>query len=315
MNTLTIIEPQMPVETMHEFFMENGYIVLAGRAEREAAEALKELAPHIEASPFGHDEFLGKRTKRVGGILAKSLTARNLALHPAVTDLCEMTFLPYSPNLQLNFSGIMHLAPGADAQSLHRDGAIYPVRHPCPPMVIATMWALTPFTEENGGTRIVPGSHLWEHDRVPQADEVMAVEMSAGSVLLYTGGVWHGGGSNRSASVRTGLALQYSWSWLRQEENQYLANPPGIAEQYDERLRRLIGYDFGGPYLGFVNGDDPHRVFETGHAGPPRRSRPEIDERCLTLEPLRLGDVEAAANPDVQGEAAESFTGPHISTH
>ena len=312
MNTLRIVGPQMPVETMHEFFMENGYIVLAGAAERQAAEAREEFAPHIEAAPFGHDDFLGKRTKRIGGVLAKSPTARNLVLHPVVMNLCELTLLPYSPNLQLNFSGIMHLEPGADAQSLHRDGALYPVRNPCPPMLIATMWALTPFTEENGGTRIAPGSHLWEHDRVPRADEVMAAEMPAGSVLLYTGGVWHGGGKNRSTSARTGLALQYSWSWLRQEENQYLANPPDIAKQYDERLRRLIGYDFGGPYLGFVNGDDPHRVFDTGYSGPPRRSRPEIDEHCLSLEPLRLGEVKAVASPEAQGETVESFTGPHI---
>ncbi len=312
MNTLATFEHGTPVGTVHEFLMEHGYAVLTATAGGRTREALAELAPHIDAAAFGHDDFLGRRTKRVGGVLAKSPAARHLALDDVVMELCRRTFLPFSPNWQLNFSGIMHLEPGAEAQRLHRDGSLYPVRHPCPPMVIAAMWALTPFREDNGGTRIAPGSHLWDHGRLPRDNEVVSVSMPAGALLLYTGGLWHGGGRNRSRSARTGLALQYSWSWLRQEENQYLANPPDVARHYDERLRRLIGYDFGGPYLGFVDGDDPHRVFEPGHAGPPRRSRPEIDERCLAIEPLRLGETRAVAAPGGAGEAVEGFTGPHI---
>ena len=126
-------------------------------------------------------------------------------------------------------------------------------------MIMPAMWALTDFTAENGGTQIVPGSHVWEHERAPFADEVVNAEMPAGSVLFYLGGTWHGGGDNKSNTMRTGMALQYSLSWLRQEENQYLANPPEVAKDYPERLRRLIGYDFGGPYLGFHNGDDHDR--------------------------------------------------------
>ena len=313
MNDIDVVYPDTPADTMHALFMEKGCIVILDAAVGTTERALEEVSPHIEAAPFGHDAFLGRRTKRVGAVLARSQGARDLALHPAVTDLCERTFLPSSPNWQLNFTGIMHLEPGAEAQDLHRDGSIYPVRHPCPPMVIATMWALTPFTEENGGTRVVPGSHFWKHDRAPRADEVRSVEMPPGSVLLYTGGVWHGGGANRSASVRTGLAIQYSWSWLRQEENQYLANPPDIAKHYDERLRRLIGYDFGGPYLGFHDGDDPHRVFEPGHPGPRQRSRPEIDRRSRAIEPLALGDIQAVASPEPDGPEEGSFAGPHYS--
>ncbi len=275
--------------------------------------ALGELAPRIAAAPLGHDEFLGPRTRRLGGILALSAAARDLALAPVVMDLIERMFTPYTPNWQLNFSGIMHLEPGAEAQGLHRDGSIYPVRHPTPPMLIATMWALTDFTAKNGGTRVVPGSHRWDHDRLARTDDMVPVEMPAGSVLLYAGGVWHGGGANRSSGVRTGLALQYSWSWLRQEENQYLANPPEVARTYDERLARLIGYDFGGPYLGFVNGGDPHRLLKPPGDDLPQRSREELDLRSRAIEPVRLGNVEPTATPVAQGDVARGFTGPHLS--
>ncbi len=167
-------------------------------------------------------------------------------------------------------------------------------------MVIFTMWALADFTAANGGTGVVPDGHRWDHDRLARIEEVIPVEMPAGSVLLYMDGAWHGGGANRSGVVRAGLALRYGWSWLRQEENQYLANPPDIARTYDEGLARLIGYDFGGLCLGFVNGDDPLRLLEPQRCDLPQRSRREID--------LRSHAIEAVAGPATEGEVAKGST-------
>ncbi len=296
-----------PPETLHAALMENGYLIIEELAVDEVAQTSSEMAPHIEAAPLGYNEFLGPRTKRVGSVLARSKGAQQLAIHPLVLALCERTLLPYAANFQLNFSGIMHLETGAAGQNLHRDGLLYPVRQPCPPMVMPTMWALSDFSEENGGTQIVPGSHRWDHDRQPFADEVFNTVMPVGSVLVYLGGTWHGGGENRSNTVRTGLALQYSLSWLRQEENQYLANPPEIAKDYPERLRRLIGYDYGGPYLGFYNGDDPHRVFESGYDGPAMRSRGEIDARYNAIDLMRFGDVKPVPTPEREGERVKTL--------
>ena len=192
----------------------------------------------------------------------------------------------------------MHLAPGAGAQPLHRDGAIYPLAHPHPPTIMPTMWALSDFHAGNGATRVVPGSHRWEQERTPYEDEIIAADMPAGSVLIYTCGVLHGGGDNRSDDVRTGLALQYALGWLRQEENQYLVNRPGIAREYPERLQRLIGYDYGGPYLGFAHCDDPHRVLEDSREGPPTTLEPGggpcgAENRVAAL---RRGGVRGDAN-------------------
>jgi len=309
MSDLNIHAPDTPHDRLHASLMEHGYIIIEELAVEEAARTREEIAPHIEAAPFGHNDFLGRSTKRVGSVLRRSPAARELVIHPVVMALCEATLLPYAANFQLNFSGIMHLEPGARAQDLHRDGLLYPVRHPCPPMIMPAMWALSDFTQENGGTMVAPGSHLWEHERQPYPDEVMNAVMPAGSVLVYTGGVYHGGGENRSNTVRTGLALQYSLSWLRQEENQYLANPPEVAKDYPERLRRLIGYDYGGPYLGFYDGDDPHRVFEPEYTGEAMRSRTEIDERFAAIEFLPYGDIEPVATPVRDGEAVRSNTG------
>lgn len=308
MPTLNLHAPDTPADQLHASLMEQGYLIIEELAVDQAAKVSAELAGDIEAAPFGHDAFLGPRTKRLGRVLARSPAARELAIHPTVMALCDATLLPNACNYQLNFTGVMHLEPGAKAQDLHRDGLIYPFRQPCPPMIMPAMWALSEFTAENGGTQIAPGSHVWEHDRAPFPDEVVNAAMPAGSVLLYLGGTWHGGGDNHSNTVRTGLALQYSLSWLRQEENQYLANPPEVARDYPERLRRLIGYDFGGPYLGFHNGDDPHRVFEPDYDGPPMRSRPELDARSTNNTLLRVGDVEAVPTPDRKGERVAALS-------
>ncbi|MDA0221622.1 MAG: phytanoyl-CoA dioxygenase family protein [Proteobacteria bacterium] len=196
-----------------------------------------------------------------------------------------------------------------DAEQLARVKAeLDPFLHPSPPTLMPAMWAISDFTAENGGTQVVPGSHLWAYDRAPYEDEVVNAEMPAGSVLLYTGGVFHGGGRNRSNTVRTGMALQYSLGWLRQEENQYLANPPEVARHYPERLQRLIGYDYGAPYLGFYKGGDPHRVLEDGPLRQGHRTTPELEEAAAGVEWLRWGNVEPVPTPAREGAHARAVT-------
>ncbi len=307
-NALNIVSPDLAHDAMAASLLEHGYIVIEELAPDLTARALGDLKPHIEAAPFGPSEFLGRRTKRVGSLLRHSQAARELVVHPAVMALCDLTLLPHCARYQLNFSGVMHLEPGAGAQTLHRDGGLYPMLHPHPPMIMPAMWALSDFTSENGGTQVAPGSHMWAHDRTPMTDEVVNAEMPAGSVLIYTGGLYHGGGANRSNRARTGMALQYSLGWLRQEENQYLANPPEVAKDYPERLQRLIGYDYGGPYLGFFNGDDPHRVLETDYDGAAQRTNPDLDAAADNVEWLRWGNMAAVPTPDRVGELAEAAT-------
>ncbi len=284
---LNIASPDLPHDALTESLVEHGYIIIAELAVDLARQAREELAPHIEAAPLGYDSFLGEHTRRVGGILQKSTAARELVMHPTVLALCDRTLLRHAARYQLNFSGVMHLEPGAAAQPLHCDGILYPFANQSVTTLMPTMWALSDFSRENGGTQVVSGSHLWPGDRRPQPGEAVNAEMPTGSVLVYLSGTWHGGGENRGSSPRTGLSFQYSLGWLRQEENQYLANPPEVARDYPEALRRLIGYDYGGPFLGFVDGGDPHRLFEPPCDRPGTRSTPEIDAASEAIERIR----------------------------
>jgi ectoine hydroxylase-related dioxygenase (phytanoyl-CoA dioxygenase family) len=104
------------------------------------------------------------------------------------------------------------------------------------------MWAVTDFTEANGATRIVPGSHLWPESREPRDDEVVAAEMPAGSVLFWAGGLLHGAGANQTDGVRCGYFVSFSVGWVRQEENHYLEMPLADALELTPEMRDLIGY-------------------------------------------------------------------------
>ena len=295
---MSVVSVNVPVGAIADSLLEDGYVIVERLARDLTDRALAELGADIDAAPTGHTDFLGDRTKRLGGLLRRSAAAREMAVHPVVLALADAVLQPHCARYQLNYSGIMHLLPGARAQELHRDGDLYPFRHPCPPMLMPTMWALTDFTVDNGATSLVPGSHRWAEERDPTAVEIVAAVMPAGSLLVYLGGTIHGGGANVSRSaLRTGLALQYSLAWLRQEENQYLANPPEVARTYSERLQRLIGYDYGGPYLGFIDGDSPQRLLQDEHDGPRNRTSPEVDAMAARMKRHRWGHLDAVPTP------------------
>ena len=89
--------------------------------------------------------------------------------------------------------------------------------------------------------------------------------MKRGSVLIYTGTVFHSGGANVSSGDRMGLNITYALGWLRQEENQYLSCPPEIARTLDPELAQLIGYAMGQYALGYYTpplppGEGPEAV-------------------------------------------------------
>lgn len=225
----------------------------------DTVETLKsELVPYLSKEVFGRDEFTGFSTKRVGALIARSNTCRDLALNPLVIDVAKQYLEPFADGYRLHFTSAVSIGPSETKQVLHRDRGIWGGYLPrkIEPLM-STIWAVTEFTRDNGATQIVPGSHKWEKEREPVDAEIAYAEMNPGSVLLYTGTVLHGGGANKTASeIRTGVFLHYALNWLRQEENQYLSCPPEIAKELSPELRSLIGYAKGGYVLGFYS--DPY---------------------------------------------------------
>jgi ectoine hydroxylase-related dioxygenase (phytanoyl-CoA dioxygenase family) len=217
-------------------------------------EVVSELRPWIEKTSFGTDHFEGAHTRRTGGLIARSPRCRELLMNSLVLGVTKH-LLKRATSFQVNATQAITIGPGEPAQVIHRDQwafDMYPFAKNYQ-VIVNTIWAVTDFTEQNGATRVVPGSHRFEDKlRFTEAD-TEPVEMSKGSVFVYPGTTYHGGGANRSEADRIGIALSYSVSWLRQEENQYLAVPIEIARTLPEELLRLMGYQRGAYALGYVD--------------------------------------------------------------
>lgn len=239
---------------------QDGCVIIRNLVPESLLDAIyAELKPFIEVTKVGRDDFAGYHTQRTGSLIARSPSFHQLAMHPLVLDTAAKVLGPYCQKFQLHLTQVIKIDPGETAQTLHRDQLVYnPFRFPkgmeCE---CHTIWALTDFTEENGATRVIPGSHTWEDDRASSLEETVAAEMPKGSVMLFTGSVYHGGGANRSQEPRIAIQVGYNLGWLRQEENQYLAVPPAVARHIPEKLQKLIGYSLGGYALGYF-GDVQH---------------------------------------------------------
>jgi ectoine hydroxylase-related dioxygenase (phytanoyl-CoA dioxygenase family) len=238
----------------------DGYTVLDGLLTTEqVATARADLERILEHTPYGRDDFEGRRTQRVYALFGKTRALDGLATHPRVLALLDDVLAEY----QLSAPTAISIGPGEGHQPLHPDDAIYPLPRPHQELVVNVMWPLEDFTEANGATRIVRGSHRWT-DRIPTPETpTTAIELRAGSALVYLGSVWHGGGANTTAAPRLGVVMHYARAWLRPVENHVLVVPPELARTLPPRLQELLGYNVASPFVGYVDGRHPRKMLES----------------------------------------------------
>ena len=234
-----------------------GAAIVSKLADESLVEAVvSQLRPVFDSRgrQFEND-FNGYSTLRLADVLAHSPAAADLIADDTITDIIDPVLLPFCLSYRIGSTTGIDIHPGEGSQTLHTDGSIYPMRVPGVEWQVSVMWALDDFTEENGATRVIPRSHRQMNpDPVDGAMAEQAI-MPKGSALLYLGSVVHGGGENRSSRPRMGLVNTYALGWLRQEVNQYLTLKRETVMRYPEKLRRLMGYQCHGPYLGRFEGD------------------------------------------------------------
>jgi ectoine hydroxylase-related dioxygenase (phytanoyl-CoA dioxygenase family) len=236
----------------------DGYAVLERVIEPDLVAALLETIDRVMLDaeiPFGTNAFLGVHTRRIFNLLARDALFARVPLHPAVLPLVEQVL---DEQCLLSSLTAIEMQPGQDAQPLHCDDGSIAVPRPHVPLVCVALWALTDFDHANGATRLVPGSH--RRDRRPakgEQAEYVEAEMPAGSVLLYDGSLWHGGGTNASDDRRVGIVVNHCAGFLRQEENQLLAVPRDLAATFPRRLQQMLGYGVYRGLMGHVEQHDP----------------------------------------------------------
>jgi ectoine hydroxylase-related dioxygenase (phytanoyl-CoA dioxygenase family) len=240
---------------------EQGYTVLEGVLEASFVDALVEdldrLHDELAVKPAGNG-FEGFQTLRVYNLLVHGELWQQVPVQEHVLPVVEGVL---DPGCLVSSLSSITILPGEAAQPIHADDQLIPIPKPHPPTVCNTMWALTDFTDANGATRLVPGSHLADDNPVYGGDyDTVAAEMPKGSVLVWHGSLWHGGGANRTDGRRVGVAMNYCAGYIRQQENQQLGVPPSLVRTFPKRLQQLVGYSVYNGLIGHIDKQDPRSL-------------------------------------------------------
>jgi ectoine hydroxylase-related dioxygenase (phytanoyl-CoA dioxygenase family) len=255
------VSPLPELEAHLTRIAENGYTILpdaiAPDMVGEIDEALLKLEHDLGTVP-AENLFEGMRTMRVYNLLRHGPTFEKIPLHPNVLPVVEAVL---DPGLLISSLSSIAIGPDEQAQPIHADDQLIPLTRPHVPIICNTMWAITDFTEENGATRLIPGSHLRDEAPNPlEHYETIAAEMPMGSVLVWVGSLWHGGGANRTDTRRVGIAMNYCAGYIRQQENQQLGLPPALVKTFPRRLQELIGYSVYNGLVGHIDKQHPAKV-------------------------------------------------------
>ena len=278
----------------------NGYTVIRNAVPPALVQALDaDLDSRFAATPFCDGDFYGRRTKRFGSLLIRSPHAAAFVQHEAALGLAEHALGPYCDRIALNLTQAVEIHGGALAQYPHRDEDMWAGPKGEIEYLINVMWPLTPFTGENGGTRLWPGSNQYLDSVFDEADAITP-ELVPGDMLVFLGSTLHGGGANRTDLPRRGLIVSYALGWLKPFELQWLIYPPAIARTFTPELAALVGYAQHRPNLGNVEGQDPS-VFLRSDVGEHRAATDALrDDQAAALSAY-VSDQEAARSGLIGG--------------
>ncbi len=258
--------PALAIESHLAELREQDYTVIEGAVDQATVDGFRaELQPYLDAGPFGRNDFEGYRSKRVYALLAKTPSVAAMVEHPVVLAIVDEMLLP---NYLLSSNLAIDVHPGETAQDFHFDDGGIRMPRPRAAAGVSTIWAMDDFTDDNGATEVIPGSHLWGSE-IPggggspgEGDErAVTVTMPAGSVVVFSGTLWHRGGANLSGTTRLGVTPQYCEPWARQLENMILAVGPKAAD-YSARIQAILGYSIHPPFMGYVDGRHPLRSLD-----------------------------------------------------
>lgn len=241
----------------------DGYTIVEDAVDPTFATALYDdllkLERRLGVTP-ARNRFEGARTVRIYNLLVHGPLYERIPVHANVLPVVERVL---DQGCLVSSLSSVSILPEEMEQPVHADDQLIPVPKPHVALVCNTMWALTDFTDTNGATRVVPGSHLRDHSPAyGKPYDTRAVEMRRGSVLVYHGSLWHGGGANRTSERRVGIAMNYCAGFIRQQENQQLGVPRDVARRFSPRLRELVGYGVYAGLIGHIDKTSPARLLD-----------------------------------------------------
>jgi ectoine hydroxylase-related dioxygenase (phytanoyl-CoA dioxygenase family) len=238
----------------------DGFVILRDCLDRsEVADIAAEFSKLHTDEHDGNTPFAGFKTRRMYNLVARTRVLDKLYLHPRILATVEGHL---DDQIQLSIASTIDLGPDETHQPFHRDDSYYPMPRPHTPLSVNAIFAVDDFSAENGGTLLIPGSHLTADEEPPKDAQVVHAEMKAGSVLMWDGSLFHAGGANQTNANRLGISAIYCRAWLRQQENQFLGVPAELAKTLPRDMQKLIGYWVVNNLLGYVNDASPLRLLD-----------------------------------------------------
>ena len=254
-------------------FLQQGYTVVPDAIPLALLDALQAVIEELEAqTPLSRgvkalSRITGHSTIRIRNLLNRDPIFQQVFDFDPVVSLAERLL---GPQFLLQSCQTLCIGSGEDTQAIHTDDMYMDIPRPHAPLVFNTIWAITDFTEENGATRVAPGSHHWaetprptlaEIDANPREVDTICTAMKRGSIVAIDGAVWHGAGANRTDTRRAGLAVAYGKGWMRQQENFQLSIAPGLARTFSPRLREMCGFGLYQNFIGTIDGLAPEQTW------------------------------------------------------
>jgi len=210
-----------------------------------------------------HDGGPGTPNQRVWMLLNKGRIFRDLMLKPIVAELMDHLL---GPDFLLSSFTANIARKGGAPMDLHMDQGYVSFWTP-KPVVANIAWMLDDFTDENGATRLVPGSHSRRLERVqssdpaldgkvrlPSQEETVPGVGKAGSILCFDGRLWHGTGANQTDRPRHALLSYHCRPFVRQQENFSLGLDPEILRFERPALLNRLGFT---PWMGLGRVEQP----------------------------------------------------------
>jgi ectoine hydroxylase-related dioxygenase (phytanoyl-CoA dioxygenase family) len=251
-----------PLDRHVEEIARVGFTIVEDAIEPDRVSALAEDLLRLEREldvAAAYNDFEGTRTVRIYNLLAHGALYERIPVHASVLPIVERVL---DPGCLVSSLSSIAIGPGEKAQPIHADDMVIPLAKPHEAIICNSMWALTDFTEANGATRVVPGSHRRPSPSYGSDVPSVPAEMRRGSVLVWHGSLWHGGGANRTGERRVGIAMNYCAGFLRQQENQQLGIPRETVRRFPPRLRELVGYGVYRQLIGHIDRRSPAALLD-----------------------------------------------------
>jgi ectoine hydroxylase-related dioxygenase (phytanoyl-CoA dioxygenase family) len=215
----------------------DGYLRVDDAITPAQAAAMKDRLQELvdlEGEDAGIEVHKEKGTDRLGDLVNKDPLFEICFSHPRVLACAQQMI---SGDFRLSALNSRTALPGDGLTELHADSGsrVKPGEYEN----AMSIWFLVDFTEENGPTRVIPGSHragklaadVLDDPRADHPDEVHLTG-KAGTVYVFNAHIWHGGTKNNSSGPRP-AAFEF---FGRRDIPQYIDQRKYIRPETYERL-------------------------------------------------------------------------------